>query len=274
LKLFTEKGFPYQAVTRKAVALGLYAPFTMGDEELIDKFYKSDRAKLFKLLADRHSYTSVQLHWRKMFLAGRSRHTRRKAHWSREEDATLRRMVQELYGYRAIRTALNRRTHKQIRARIRKLGLTSERPQGMATITEIANKAGFSWKMVKRELEAAGVIIHVTNRMTTERGRKRTHMLVDECDAMEAMEAFVAKLNRCVGWKDLAQEFKTSIQTLQTACRIYKVAFPAAPAPGVKVQFEPEKADEIREAMRKHRANPIPDGPKTSKARKAWEASV
>lgn len=258
---------------RKAVALGLYNPFTMFDEELIDKLYKVDRRKLFKLLADRHSATSIQLHWRKMFLEGRSRHKRRKAVWTRDEDATLRRMVADLYNYRAIRNALPARSHNQIRARILRLKLTSERPQGMATITEIAEKSGFSWLTVERELLAAGVVISITNRMTTERKRKKRHMLVDEGDAIEAMEAYVAKLDRCVGWKELAQELHTNVPAMQTACRVYKVELPRAIV-GVKLRFEPEKADEIREAMRKHRANPIPDGPKTSKARKAWEASV
>lgn len=247
-------GYPLTRVIRRVGVLNLKTPFTAEDDRIIEKFYPSKMKQILLRIGDRH--TSGAIRRRGQLLQQRSKGDRRiyKSHWSKEDDALLTKMWRELYRWRAIREALPGRTAEAIYHRAsNKLKLTRNQRQGMLSVQEIADKAGFSWAITYRELTAAGVLILKMNR----RANGKRIFWVDEGDAMEAMEAYVKTVAERTTQVAMLRELGIALYTLRRACQEALIDLPSGKR-GTPTFYDSEMVGAIRSAVDAWKARKAP----------------
>ncbi len=249
-------GYSLQRVIRRVGVLKLSITFTAEDDRLIAELYPSQMKRLLGRIGDRHTEGGIRLRGQALQKAEAKASGRHiyKSHWSKEDDQLLLNMWRDLYRWRAIRAAFPGRTAQAIYHRASKvLKLTADQKQGMLTIQEIADRAGFSWAITFRELNAAEVLIHRMNR----RANGKRIFWVDEEDAMEAMEAYVKVCAERTTNVRLCQEIGVAYNTLVRACQEACVELPPGKR-GTPTYYSPEKVGEIRSAIEAWRARPRP----------------
>lgn len=161
------------------------------------------------------TYDAVRMLARRMGLC-------RQRAWTRQEDATLRRVLAEGYAPRSIRTALPGRTAAAIRWRRVMLGISAV-PQGFCGITEALKEAGLAldYRSARRVLRTRGVLPTLRPGIGALKGAKLgvRRELFDACEAVEAFVWYRESAHVGMAAKALGVTAQTVRKWLQVAGR-------------------------------------------------------